>query len=153
MNKNPSHNIYFHSSFSLTLLIVPAHNSNIGFLIVICLIISYYKDNNYPCSHYWEILVPHSHFLPTVISGIAWVNVWHFREINSRYLTFCIFVTLLTKKISRSYFIILSQIRKKLLFPKSFLYICDLFYLLLAHQLLIYNIRQLFLIIIISVPS
>ena len=151
MNKNPSHNFYFHSSFSLTLLIVPAHNSNIGFLIVICLIISYYKDNNYPCSHYWEILVPHSHFLPTVISGIAWVNVWHFREINSRYLTFCIFVTLLTKKISRSYFIIQSQIRKKLLFPKSFLDVT--FFTCYMPTNYLYNIRQLFLIIIISVPS
>ena len=48
--------IYFFC-FSLVHLIALVYKSNIGFLIVICLIISYYKDNNYPLFHYWKILL------------------------------------------------------------------------------------------------
>ena len=48
---------YIFSAFSLVHLIAPVYKSNIGFLIVICLIISYYKDNNYPLFHYWKILL------------------------------------------------------------------------------------------------
>ena len=60
---------YIFSAFSLVHLIALVYKSNIGFLIVICLIISYYKDNNYPLFHYWKILWHNQHNIRIFITS------------------------------------------------------------------------------------